>query len=120
MPTISSQDPYSIIADVNARLRVLESRYSIMRERIFIINQNLIDHYRKLSQDIKSINSDIKEIKNNLFSIKETSKNLIKEMGFFAKKENLKVLEKYINMWNPLNYVTEEEVLELIKKHKRK
>ena len=36
------------------------------------------------------------------------------------RKEQIKVLEKYINMWNPLNFVTEEEVLELIEKNKLK
>ncbi len=38
------------------------------------------------------------------------------ELEFFARKENLKVLEKYINLWNPLNFVTKEEVLELTSK----
>jgi len=56
------------------------------------------------------------EIKETLEIIKETSRNLVKEMSFFARKEQLKVLEKYINMWNPLNFVTKEEVLELINK----
>ncbi|MBI4448282.1 hypothetical protein HY643_04840, partial [Candidatus Woesearchaeota archaeon] len=33
----------------------------------------------------------------------------------FAKKENVKVLEKYINLWNPLNFVTREEAKRIAK-----
>ena len=79
----------------------------------------MIDEYKKLSVEVSSINEDLKEIKNNMFQIKETIRHTVKEMEFFARKEHLKVLEKYINLWNPLNFVTEEEVLTLIEKSKK-
>ena len=50
----------------------------------------------------------------NLNNMKETNMHIIKELQGFARKENLKVLEKYINFWNPLNFTTEEEVIKLI------
>ena len=114
------QNPYENIVDINTRLRILENKYVLVRERMFVINQNMIDGYKKLMSEIKAVDSDLKEIKGDLFSIKESMRHLVKEMDSFARKENLKVLEKYINMWNPLKFVTEEEVLELIKKKKVK
>lgn len=101
------------------RLRILESRYNIMRERLLLINQNMIDEYKKLNEEVKELNEEIKEIKKDLFEIKEALHKIIYEMQFFARKDSLKVLEKYINMWNPLNFVTEQEVLKLIKESKR-
>ena len=97
---------------------MLENKYNLIRERLFLINQNMIDEYKKLTEEIRSVNMDIREIKNDIFNIKETLKHIIKDMELFAKKENLKVVEKYINMWNPLNFVTQQEVAELIKKKK--
>ena len=79
-----------------------------------------MDHYKSLNSDIKLINEDIKEIKEDMENLKNTTKNLIRELKLFAKKEQVKVLEKYINMWNPLNFTTEEDVLELIEKNKIK
>ena len=80
------------------RVRILESKYNIMRERLLLINQNMIDEYKKLNEDIKIIEDELKELK----------------------KDSLKVLEKYINMWNPLNFVTEEDVLNIIKQSKKR
>jgi len=33
----------------------------------------------------------------------------------FARKDTLKVLEKYINMWDPLKFTTEEDVMRIVK-----
>ncbi len=110
----------NIIADLNSRARVLEERYNLLRERLLIVNQNMVGEYKKVTQDIKALNSDIKEIKNDIFNLKETMKHFIKEMESFARKDSLKVLEKYINMWNPLNFVTEKDVISLIKEHTKR
>jgi len=46
--------------------------------------------------------------------------DIIKELDIFAKKEQLKVLEKYINLWNPLNFVTTKEVEKIIEEKLKK
>ncbi len=114
------QDQYSEVNELASRVRILEGKYTLVRERMFLLNQNLVDAHKKLITEIRSVDSDIKEIKGDLFTIKETLRHVIRELDSFAKKEDFKVLEKYINMWNPLNFVTEQEVLELIKKKVKK
>lgn len=113
---IPTQQNYSNNDDLNTRIRILEGKYNLTRERMLLINQNMMDHYKTLNDEIRTIKKDLKEIKETMETIKETNRNMIKEMSFFARKEQLKVLEKYINMWNPLNFITKEEVLELINK----
>lgn len=113
-------DQYSEINELGSRIRILENKYTLARDRVFLINQNMVDSHKKLLTEIKSLESDLKEIKGDIFTIKETLRHIIKEFDSFAKKEDLKVLEKYINMWNPLNFVTEQQVLELIKKRVKK
>ena len=108
----------NVIADLNSRARVLEERYNLLRERLLVVNQNMIEEYKKVVQDLKVINSDVKEIKEDLIHVRETIKDMIKEMEAFARKDNLKILEKYINMWNPLNFVTEKEVRQIIMEEK--
>ncbi|MBS3134859.1 hypothetical protein J4406_00595 [Candidatus Woesearchaeota archaeon] len=101
--------------DPAERVRVLESKYNYLRDRIILINENLISEYKKMNQDIKIIDSEIKDLKKDIFEMKEAMRHVLNEMKNFASKEHFKVLEKYINMWNPFNFVTEEEVLNLIK-----
>lgn len=112
-------DPYGALLEMGNRIRILESKYNSLRERILIINQNMIDEYKKLIQEVKLVNEEIKDVKKDVFEIKEAVKHLARGTEVFAKKEDLKVLEKYINLWNPLKFVTEKEVEEIIKRSKQ-
>ncbi len=102
------------LLDVNARVRDLEGKYNLLRDRVLIINQNMIEEYKKTINEVRVINLDIKEIKRDIFQIKETLRHLIQEIDFFARKEDVKVLEKYINLWNPMNFTTEKEVVRIV------
>lgn len=96
--------------DATARVRALEGQYNLLRDRMLIINNNLIEQYKKLSTEMKAINEDLKEVKTDIFNVKETMKHLINELENFAKKEDVKFLEKYINLWDPIKFVTSEEL----------
>src|SRR3989344_8887061 len=96
------QEP-NLLNDIVGRLRLLENKYSLYGERLLIVNKNTIEEFRKLSREMKQLQQDIKEIREEIEKIKETSKNIVRELQSFAKKENVKVLEKYINLWNPID-----------------
>ena len=100
--------------DPNERIRILESKYDSLRDRMILINENLVNEYKRLNEDIKILDSELKDLKKDVFEMKDALRHVLNEMQNFARKEHFKVLEKYINMWNPFNFVTEEEVLKLI------
>jgi len=107
--------PEYILTDLNSRLRTLESKYSLLGERLLVVNQNMIEEYKKLLREIKTLDTEIKEVKKEIFNLKDTIKHMVKEISAFARKEELKILEKYINLWDPMKFVTEEEVKAFIK-----
>lgn len=100
------------------RLRINEARLANLRERLVVTDNNMIDEFRKVSEQIKDLNIELKSMKNDLFKLREAMKDVVNEMSSFARNSEMKVLEKYINTWNPLNFVTEKEVLEIIKNAK--
>lgn len=103
--------------DVIGRIRDLENKIVILRDRIFVTDKNMIEEYKNLNLQLRNINQEIKEVKADLTKIKQTIKHMVQEIDAFARKDDLKVLEKYINLWNPLNFITEKEVNIIIKKH---
>ena len=106
------------------RVRILESDYGIMRERLMMINQNTVEGYKKLNQEIHIINQELRELKSEIAEMKSAVNHIIQEVNHFARKDQVKVLEKYINLWSPLNFVTEKELHRILEergaKHSRK
>lgn len=104
----------NFLLDMNSRVRDLEGRYNMLRDRVLIINQNMIEEYKRTLNELRVVNSDVKDVKKDIFQIKETLRHLIQEIDFFARKEDVKLLEKYINLWNPMNFTTEKEVIRIV------
>ena len=105
-----------VVSELGARIRTLENKYNLLGERLLIVNQNMIEEYKKLMKELKMMNADIREIKADIMNVKETANNIVKELENFAKKDQIKVLEKYIDLWDPLKFVTEDQLNERLSK----
>ncbi len=114
MPEEYQTDLTYVLSDLNTRTRTLEGKYNILGERLLVVNQNMIEEYKKMINELRTQESDVLELKKEIENLKDILKQILKEIDSFAKKENIKVLEKYINLWSPLKFVTEKEVEDII------
>jgi hypothetical protein len=104
-----------IVNEIANRLRILESKQSLLSEKMLVMNQNMIEEYRKTLKDVKVMDAEIKDLKKELENVKNIVRHFSEEAGKFAKQSDVKVLEKYIKLWDPLKFVTEKEVRKIIK-----
>lgn len=116
MQTEESFSSYDIIS----RLRTLESRQDDLREKLLVINQNMIESYKTLVLETKTLSTELKDIKKTVQELQDALKKIVSELDEFAKKDNIKILEKYINFFNPMNFVTQDELSSLLKKRGNK
>jgi len=107
-----------IISDLDRRLRVLEERYGNLRKKLQLTDQNLIESERSFGKELRSFGVDILEQKRSITDFDEKVTIFGGEMENVAQKTDLKVLEKYLAMWNPQMYVTRNELREYLKNRK--
>ena len=98
------------MSNLNQRLRILEERYTNLQRKTQVTDQNLLSNNRKFNQEIKTINSDINEIKASISEIDEKLRQIIKELQASARKEDMDILKRYIDLWDPSNFITRAEV----------
>ena len=110
------QDSSLAIGDTLSRLRLLERRQDSLRQKLLIINQNMLEEYKKLLFEIRSLSTEVSELKTSLAGTQDAIKAIVKDSESFAKTQQLKVLEKYINLLSPLHFVTEDELHAILKK----
>ena len=102
--------------DNSSRLRLVEERVSNNRERIRVFDDDLLDFKKKLTNNVKDIEEEIEGLKKNIKILEDNIHHIIKELELTAKKQDVNVIEKYVNLMDPTRYVTKEEVLKLIEK----
>ncbi|MBI2143504.1 hypothetical protein HYU20_04160 [Candidatus Woesearchaeota archaeon] len=103
------------IAEVERRLRALEERYSTIERRSQVTEENMLSSDRKIRADIKIINGEISEIKGQVADLTDKIKALIMELQGFAKVEDVDVIRKYLNLIEPLGFVTQNEVGRIVR-----
>ena len=110
-------DLSGMTADVNTlsrRLRLLEEGFTNLRRFFQVTEENVIAKNKHFSAEIKTMTSDITEMRKEIQELKDKLLLVIRELQMVARKEEVKVLEKYINLWNPIKFVTQNEVEQII------
>jgi len=112
------------IGNLGRRLRLLEESITNIRRALQVTEQNMLGKNKLFATDIRTLTSDISDMKTEINEVKEKILELVKELKETAKRDEVKVLEKYINFWNPVKFVTQNEVeaivREILKKEKTK
>ncbi len=105
----------SDVNNISRRLRLLEESFTNMRRTLQVTEENMLKKHRNFSTEVKTINSEISEMRSEISEIKEKIIMLIQELKTAAKRDEVKVLEKYIDLWNPVKFVTQNEVEQIVK-----
>ena len=98
------------VMTVTRRLRVLEEQQTNVRRKLQMVEQNMLSNNKKLNDGIKDVNADIVEVKRMVADMETKILMIIKELKETARKDDVSVLQKYINMWEPVNFVTRDEL----------
>ena len=104
-----------MISDLDRRLRILEERYSNLRKKMQLTDQNLIESEKSFNKEVRSFNDETMDLKRNIADFEEKVAIFSNEMSNVAKKTELKVIEKYLALWNPTTFVTRTELREYLK-----
>lgn len=106
-----------VTTDMNSlsrRLRLLEEGFTNLRRFFQVTEENIIAKNKHFSAEIRTLASDIVEVRKEIQELKDKLLIVIRELQTVARKEDVKVLEKYINLWNPVKFVTQNEVEQII------
>ena len=106
---------FSDISRLSSRLRMLEDTIHNLRTRLRLTDQNLLTSNKAQNAELKSLGSDINKLKQEMFDLKDQINMLRLDLKTSARKEDLITLKKYIDLWQPLNFVTRDEVEKIIK-----
>ena len=103
------------LSDISRSLRMLEERYDTLRKKNQMSDQNLIDDTSKIFTKIKIVFEDINSIKLDMEEMKQKLDTFGIEIKEMANSHDLKILQKYVDMWEPMKFLTEKEALRIIR-----
>ncbi len=109
-----------IIVNLNARLRTLESRHKDLRQMVAFLRNNVQEIRKIISEELKDTGADLRSLERRFDDFEMALDILKKEVVLRTPKEEFDVLKKYIEYWNPANFVTVDQLGEELSKLKKK
>jgi len=101
-----------IILNLVEKEKNFENSLDLINEKIELLDHNLIKNTKHVISDIKSIREDVMNLKHDISLIKSFNSKLTKQLKLMSSKDEVIRLEKYIDLWNPMDFVTREELLD--------
>lgn len=102
--------------DVATRLKILEERYNTLRKKSQLTEQNIIESDKSNFNEIRLLQDNLLDVKHAVKELTEKVGLLTDEITSFASKNDLKVLERYVGFWEPMDFVTRKEVNDFLRR----
>lgn len=103
------------IGEVERRLRSIEEKYSNLERRSQVTEENMLSGNRKVKTEIKMTSEELSDLKVQVADVNEKIKAVVRELQGFARTEDVDVIRKYLNLIEPLGFVTQSEVDRIVK-----
>ena len=114
----NSQMNYSAQPSGGIRFRDLEEKQRILKDRILLIGKNVVEIREKNNHEILELKKDLEIIKQDVKRMVGFLESVSSEFSRFARKDELKILSKQAKMFQPLNFVTKQELKKILKENK--
>ncbi|HLF55015.1 MAG TPA: hypothetical protein VI612_04815 [Candidatus Nanoarchaeia archaeon] len=115
LPSLPEMAPSSEqLNTIMARVRVSEERYGELRKKLLLVEQNMLGNHKKAMSEIKSLQAEINEVKRTMLAVEDRIITVIKEIRLTARKEDVDVLKRYLELWDPVKFITSEQVEKII------
>ena len=102
-------------SNVIGRLKLVEERMSVLRNHLNVIDNSLIEKHKATIAELRSVEDDVRTLRADADEVKDLTGRLLKRLEEFASKEEIKVLERYVELWRPMDFVTRTEVESIVK-----
>ncbi len=112
MPDISGMTEQ--INAMSARVRIGEERYGELRKKLLLIEQNMLGNQKKAMMEIKTLQTDLMEMKHTIQAVEDRIIMVIKELRLTARKEDVDVMKRYLELWDPVKFITHDQVEKII------
>ena len=105
MPPAEFNDP-----KIYVWVKGLEGKVNKLLREVNVLKNGFIKKNNKLSQDLKTTSADFLEMKHEQEKVLQKMDLIIKELKQTAGIEEVMTIKKYLEFWNPLNFVTQRDL----------
>ena len=91
-------------------VRGLESKLNNLLREVDLLKGDFMKKQQSARKELKMFGEEITELQRQQDTFSQKMDLIVKEIKQTAGKEELNVIKKYIEFWNPMNFVTQRDL----------
>ncbi len=103
------------VTGLATRLKLAEERYTNLSKRNQLTESSLLGFERDIRAELKVLSKQLSDLRKKIGEINTKLDAVNGELGVVVRKHEFSVLERYLDMWQPLQFVTRDEAARLIR-----
>lgn len=92
----------------------MEDRYGNLRSKLELSDKGLLDFERETSAHVKALRAQLEALRKEVAEATGKIERMVKELENTVKASDFQVIEKYVDAWQPLEFVTRRELASLL------
>ncbi len=109
-----NSDTVKNIVELRESLKIFDQRLSQLKDTIRMVDQNNIDKYKEIKEAIQGIMSTASTNKTKILELEDAIERMEKQLEKFAKLQDIKVIEKYMEFIDPSRFLSKEDVIKIV------
>jgi len=110
----------ALLSEFGTRLNEVEEKQRLIKDRILLIGENLISTKEDIEKENSEVKKEISQMGSELKTIKQLTKRIINELQNFARKSEVKILERQSKIFEPLEFARYKDIENLVKQEIKK
>ncbi len=119
-PPLQQNDIMLEINNLGRQLRLMEERSANLRRKLQLVEQNMLSQSRRATADIRTALTEISEIRQEFSDFRDKTGEIMQSLEDTARKSDITQIERYLSIWKPVNFVTQNEIEEIVERAVRK
>lgn len=111
MPTKPAETQPSLeAAKLYVWIKALEGKVNNLLREVDVLKNDFMRKQGEARKEIRTINDDFVELRHQQESVVQKMDLIVKELRKTAGMEEVMTMKKYLELWSPLNFVTQRDV----------
>ena len=113
-PGLSSTDVTTQVTGIATRLKLAEERYGNLQKRNQLTEETLLQFERDLTAELRAALQQVVELRRKVSEIDQKVGAIQGELSGFVRKHEFAAVERYLDLWQPVRFVTRDEAKRIV------
>jgi len=102
------------ITGIATRIKLSEERYGNLQKRNQLTEETLLELEREMTAEVRAALQQVAQLRRHVGEVSQKVDAIQGELVGFVKRHEFAVVERYMDLWQPMRFVTRDAALRIV------